>query len=149
MYQSQAMKELTSTLKLLPEEDLPLALYEKNWIEMTEPRRYYERGPNIKLLKETADYLSSIHNLDEIKGIIINSFLNMSEYEVYNFIDSLNQSIKKMHIRGYNRSSYKKDKRHLYFTLNIIKQEIQMNRYYAEIKFFDKIKNEYFNPNPA
>ncbi|MCU4413694.1 hypothetical protein KTH71_06505 [Acinetobacter sp. WU_MDCI_Axc73] len=144
MKHSTAMKELNSTLKSLSEEDLPYALYVKNRIQMDDGHRDYRRGPDTQLLRKTESYLKSIQNLKEINDIIINYFSNTRDSDIFYFIDLLNETIEEMYVRGGDRSSYKRDKRKLNFTLHMIKQDIQSTGYYQDIEVIDEIKNKYF-----
>ncbi|MGH1932286.1 hypothetical protein ACRCKN_11020 [Acinetobacter baumannii] len=138
MYQSSAHKELKQTLKQFSDEDMIWVLH-----VMNKDHEEHYLGRNIDdmdsaLVRLDIKTLNTMTNMDEIRSKVINSYEEIREEFINQFIDTLKDFQSTLKIRGRDLSTYKSNKRLLYFVLN------QINHKEDQYNTFRDIQNEYF-----
>lgn len=137
-------RQLLTFLKNSSKEDLILCLHVRNIFELENRVRANITDRNFDLIQMDIEILKSINRLEEIKPNIEKYFERAYDDEIYYLIERVNNLKKNMPTLGSDILESIKDKRFLYFLINMFQSEIAKFDFYTYGKYsLEDINNEY------
>lgn len=114
---ASAFDELTKLVKSLSNDDNVwlIHLMNKDEIEYKHNQRIYSLSD--ELIEEDIQSLNSMHNIGEVKNIVLNKFKNYKDSEINQLIRLIEEHKESLHFRSHDFSKYKEDPRLLNFIL--------------------------------
>jgi hypothetical protein len=138
MNTSATYTKLVNVVKTLSMDDCVWLMHIMHKEEME--YKYKERILNSDedLLENDVNLLNSLHNISEVKSLMLNEYKDFDDHYIEKFIDSINCYITSTTFRSLDLLKYKTNKRFLNFTLYKLEQELKNK----ELKI-QEIKNSY------